>query len=182
MPGCLLKRHWDFGIIQKNAYICITFEYLFNNMQNIQQRRKAILEIVSAKSIPSQEELLMELEKKGIEATQATLSRDLKALRISKVLGEGYAIQDSFTPKSVRSPIGDGILSVAFSGQMAVVKTHPGFASAIASLLDRHALPGVMGTIAGDDTVLIILKEDAVSEAILEAMTAFLPNIRTHLI
>lgn len=150
-------------------------------MQNIQQRRKAIVEIVSAKSIPSQEELLSELQKKGIEATQATLSRDLKALRISKVLGEGYVIQDSTAPRSVRTPIGDGILSIAFSGQMAVVKTHPGFASAIASLLDKHSLPGVMGTIAGDDTVLIILRKDAGSEAILDAMAVFLPNIRFHL-
>lgn len=150
-------------------------------MQNIQQRRKAIVEIVSAKSIPSQEELLSELQKKGIEATQATLSRDLKALRISKVLGEGYVIQDSTAPRSVRTPIGDGILSIAFSGQMAVVKTHPGFASAIASLLDKHSLPGVMGTIAGDDTVLIILRKDAGSEAILDAMAVFLPNIRSHL-
>lgn len=150
-------------------------------MQNIQQRRKAIVEIVSAKSIPSQEELLSELQKKGIEATQATLSRDLKALRISKVLGEGYVIQDSTAPRSIRTPIGDGILSIAFSGQMAVVKTHPGFASAIASLLDKHSLPGVMGTIAGDDTVLIILRKDAGSEAILDAMAVFLPNIRSHL-
>lgn len=151
-------------------------------MQNIQQRRKAILEIVAAKSIPSQEELLTELEKKGIEATQATLSRDLKALKISKVPGEGYAIRDSATPESVRSPIGDGILSVAFSGQMAVVKTHPGFASAIASLLDRNTLPGVMGTIAGDDTVLIILRKEAGSESVLDAMTSFIPGIRSHLI
>lgn len=151
-------------------------------MQNLLQRRKAILDIVSAKSISSQEELISELEKKGVGATQATLSRDLKALGISKVPGDGYTILGSATPKSVRSADGFGILSIAFSGQMAVVKTHPGFAGATASLLDRRSLPGVMGTIAGDDTVLMVLREEAGREAILEAMSAFLPDIRAHLI
>ena len=151
-------------------------------MQNIQQRRKAILETVASKSISSQEELIGELRQNGIEITQATLSRDLKALRISKILGGDYVVPASLTPKSVHSTIGDGILSIAFSGQMAVIKTHPGFASAIASLLDKHALPGVMGTIAGDDTVLIIMKADRDSETVLDAMTAFLPDIRSHLI
>lgn len=151
-------------------------------MQNIQQRQKTILEIIASRRIYSQEELLSALSEKGIEATQATLSRDLKALMISKVPGEGYVIPDKSAPKSIRSPIGDGITSISFSGQMAVVKTHPGFASAIASLLDRHSLPGVMGTIAGDDTVLIILKEKTGSETVLEAMSAFLPDIRSHLV
>ena len=150
-------------------------------MQNIQQRQKTILEIIASRRIYSQEELLSALSEKRIEVTQATLSRDLKALMISKVPGEGYVIPDKIAPKSVRSPIGDGITSIAFSGQMAVVKTHPGFASAIASLLDRHSLPGVMGTIAGDDTVLIMIRKEADCETLLDEMATFLPNIRSHL-
>lgn len=151
-------------------------------MQNIQQRQNAILDIIASRRIYSQEELLVALAEKGIDATQATLSRDLKSLKISKVQTEGYVLPDKPTLRSVRSPIGDGILSLSFSGQLAVIKTHPGFASAIASLMDRHNLPGVMGTVAGDDTVLIILKEHTGSEIVIEAMGAFLPDIRTHLI
>lgn len=140
-------------------------------MQNIQKRQAAIADIISSRSILSQEELLLALREEGIETTQATLSRDLKTLRVSKVQGEGYALPQKGTPRSVQAPLGAGVISAEVSGQMAVVKTHPGFAGAIASLVDRHTLPGVMGTIAGDDTVLMILRTGTDPKALMKALT-----------
>lgn len=142
-----------------------------NNMQNIQRRQQAIAEIIASRPILNQDELLKALGEAGIETTQATLSRDLKTLRISKVQGEGYKLPPQDSPRSIHTPLGQGIVSLDISGQMAVIKTHPGFAGAVASLVDRHTLPGVMGTIAGDDTVLMVLREKTDSKALMKALS-----------
>ena len=140
-------------------------------MQNIQIRQKALLQIIGQEAVFSQEELQMKLSQMGITTTQATLSRDLKTLRISKVQGEGYKLPPQDSPRSIHTPLGQGIVSLDISGQMAVIKTHPGFAGAVASLVDRHTLPGVMGTIAGDDTVLMVLREKTDAKALMKALS-----------
>ena len=129
-----------------------------------ESRLKKIREIISSVDISSQEELQSELEKHGFLVTQATLSRDLKTLRVVKMTintGTRYVIQD-WTVAMHTPPLPEnleGVISVEFSGQLGVLKTLPGFANAVAYYIDRLRLSEIMGTIAGDDTILIIARE-----------------------
>ena len=148
-------------------------------MQNIQQRQRALLEIIGQYNIYSQEELQDKLQAQGIQTTQATLSRDLKALHIVKVPGEGYKLPQT-RPMIGSSP--QGILSIEFSGPIAVIKTHPGFASAVASFIDHHPCRPVMGTLAGDDTVLLVLRAGYTIQDTLDALKKCLPEISSHLV
>ncbi|MBR1570572.1 MAG: ArgR family transcriptional regulator [Bacteroidales bacterium] len=150
-------------------------------MQNIQFRHKALVQIIGQETIYSQEELQTKLQEMGIKTTQATLSRDLKALRIMKVPGEGYRLPQS-SPRFFASPTPTSVLSLEFSGQMAVMKTQPGFASAVASLIDHHPSRPILGTLAGDDTVLLILRQGFSSDQTVEALEKVIPEIKNHLI
>ena len=147
-------------------------------MQNIQLRQTALLEIIGNHTIYSQDQLQAQLKEMGIVTTQATLSRDLKALHILKVPGEGYRLPQS-RPVAGNAP---HIQSVEFSGQCAVIKTLPGFASAVASFIDHHPCRPVMGTLAGDDTLLLVLREGYSHTQALEALKIALPDIETHLV
>lgn len=123
-------------------------------------RKAVIADIIETHKIRTQEELVALLETKGICVTQATLSRDLKELGTVKVPdGNGapyYRISYS-TPMHRNLNVD----SIDISGQLCVLKLQPGFASAVASIIDNAKIKGVMGSIAGDDTVLVMLKEDA---------------------
>ena len=150
-------------------------------MQNIQSRHKALIQIISQETIYSQEELQEKLRKQGINTTQATLSRDLKALRILKVPGEGYRLpQPGARFLSGTTPA--SVTSLEFSGQFGVMKTQPGFASAAAVLIDHHPSRPIMGTIAGDDTVLLILRQGFTPAQALEVLEKVIPDIKSHLI
>ena len=132
---------------------------------NKEERLKKIRELLSSKNISSQEELQEELSKHGFLVTQATLSRDLKNLRVVKITQNNgdsrYAVQDGTIgiPAPVLPDTLEGVISIEFSGQFGVLKTLPGFANAVAYYIDRLRLPEIMGTIAGDDTILIIARE-----------------------
>lgn len=129
-------------------------------MEDRTNRKKVIANIIESQKIHTQEELITVLKKRGISATQATLSRDIKELGAVKVSdpegGQYYKIRIVTTTKSHFSAE-----SVEISGQLCVVKVKPGFAPPVSATIDSAALPGVMGTIAGDDTVLAMLREDA---------------------
>ena len=143
-------------------------------------RQEAILDIIQARPVFSQEELALRLADAGIPATQATLSRDLKALKISKIPGEGYVVPPrNFGPATDLSA---GILRIQFSGNLAVIRTRPGLANAVAVLIDHQAVFPVIGTIAGDDTILLVLKADAAPERVLDALTPLFPEIKSRLI
>lgn len=122
-------------------------------------RKEVIKEIINSQKIHTQEELAQELEKNGILVTQATLSRDIKELGAMKVLHpqEGYCYRISHR---ISASGHMKITSIEVSGQMCVLHCMPGFASAIASFMDNTHIKGVMGTIAGDDTVLVMLNEE----------------------
>lgn len=129
-------------------------------MEDRTNRKKVIANIIESQKIHTQEELITVLKERGISATQATLSRDIKELGAVKVSdpegGQYYKIRIATTTKSHFSAE-----SVEISGQLCVVKVKPGFAPPVSATIDSAALPGVMGTIAGDDTVLAMLREDA---------------------
>jgi transcriptional regulator of arginine metabolism len=150
-------------------------------MQNSTKiRQQAILDIIQAGSVFSQEELSLRLKDAGISSTQATLSRDLKALRISKVPGEGYVTPAS--RKTMAADLSSGIVRIQFSGQLGVIKTLPGMANAVAILIDHQVLFPVIGTIAGDDTILLILRAGSSADDALDALVPLFPEIKNRLV
>ena len=146
-------------------------------MQKSTLRRKTLLEILEQKAIFSQEQLQEQPHLKGIETTQATLSRDLKALQVVKTPSEGYRLPQQ---KTGLAPQANGILSIEFSGQNAVVKTQPGFAPAVAARIDRRPCVSIMGTLAGDDTILLVLREGFSPDDVLANLKTIIPDIITY--
>ncbi len=142
-------------------------------------RRRLLLEILEQNRIFSQEQLQEQLRSRGIETTQATLSRDFKALQVVKTPRDGYRLQrqPSTIPPSTRE-----VVSVEFSGQNGVVKTQPGFAPAVAIRIDHHPCPAIMGTLAGDDTILLILRHGFGPQMVLDCLEKAIPEIKQYLI
>lgn len=129
------------------------------------ERQRIIREVIKDNRIANQEELSTLLEQRGLSVAQATLSRDIRELRITKIHdGSGYSYslpQPGVLRSTMRdsSMTSDSIDSLEFSGSMAVIKTRPGHAGMIASIIDEGHLSAVMGTLAGDDTILLVLRE-----------------------
>ena len=154
--------------------------YPLNMQNNTKIRQQAILDIIQAGPVFSQDELAARLREAGISSTQATLSRDLKALRISKVPGEGYVVPAR--GRSLSVDFTSGILRIQFSANLGVIRTRPGLANAVAVLIDNHMVHSVLGTIAGDDTILLILREEATPEVVLDALTPLFPEIKNRFV
>ena len=140
--------------------------------------------IISSQEIHNQDELLQELFKAGVHSTQATLSRDLRQMGITKGLSDNseyiYMVPEqhryrrvSDTYASVHNMNRLGVVSVKFSGNLAVVHTPPGHASHVAYDIDNANISEVLGTIAGDDTILVVLSEDADRKNFLEHIAQF---------
>ena len=129
------------------------------------QRQTLIARLVGDHQVGSQPELLELLASEGIEATQATVSRDLEDIGAVKVRVPGgntlYAIPE-FAPdrlapvEHVRRVMGEWVADVAVSGNIVVLRTPPGCAHVVASALDRSRIDGLLGTVAGDDTLMCI--------------------------
>ncbi len=144
-------------------------------------RMEALKMLISSMELGSQEEVLRALEKEGFKLTQATLSRDLKQLKVAKastlrgdyvyVLPNDTMYKRVSTAGSIREMMNSsGVLSINFSGNMGVIKTRPGYASAIAWNIDSSDLPPVLGSIAGDDTIFIVIKEGYSHEEVIDAL------------
>ena len=142
---------------------------------------EALRMIISSRQLGSQEELLNALQEEGFQLTQATLSRDLKQLKVAKastlrgnyvyVLPNDTMYKRVSTPSNVRNMMGEsGLLSIKFSGNMGVIKTRPGYASAIAWNIDSKELPQILGSIAGDDTIFVVIKEGCGHEEVAKAL------------
>jgi transcriptional regulator of arginine metabolism len=126
-----------------------------------QSRHFAIREIIGGKSVASQDELRIELKKKGFDVTQATLSRDLKDLGVGRVaLGDGmkYVLQPAAEAQILKPLVGAQVLSIRGNESMVVIKTLPGSANVIGEFLDALNSGNIIGTIAGDNTLLVIPK------------------------
>ena len=145
---------------------------------NTKMRQQAILDILQAGPVFSQDELALRLQEQGITSTQATLSRDLKALRISKVPGEGYVVPAR--GRSLSADFTSGILRIQFSANLGVIRTRPGLANAVAVLIDNRMVFPVLGTIAGDDTILLILRNGSSPDDVLDALTPLFPEIKNR--
>lgn len=151
-------------------------------------RLEVIRMIISSREVGRQEELINELAKSGYTAAQATLSRDLRLLRVSKVQNERgryiyvlpeerkyQRVSDQHVTQSALHRL--GAFDVRFSGNLAVMKTGPGRASHVAYDIDQAELPFVIGTIAGDDTVLVVLEENADRAQVLDAISSVSFNL-----
>ncbi|MDT3445481.1 MULTISPECIES: arginine repressor [unclassified Pseudofrankia] len=130
-------------------------------------RHARLAALVAAHPVRSQTELARLLAAEGVRVTQATLSRDLEELGATKVRGQDgtlvYTVDAGLAPaETVRLPLSrlceDLLVSAEANGDLVVLRTPPGAAQLFASALDRAALPEVMGTIAGDDTVLVVCR------------------------
>ena len=152
-------------------------------------RLEALRLIISSQQLGSQDELLNALQKEGFKLTQATLSRDLKQLKVAKaasmsgnyvyVLPNETMYKRVSTPNSIREMMKvPGFVSINFSGNMGVIKTRPGYASSIAWNIDNSDIPEIIGTIAGDDTIFIVIKEGVKHQDVVEALNDVVPNIK----
>lgn len=135
-------------------------------------RQSQILEVVDREAVASQEELRTHLAARGIAATQATISRDLKELGLVKRAGDGAYVRPGVERSSpaigeqLRRAVATQVRNVERVGHQLVVRTDPGQAQGVAVLIDRAQLAEVAGTIAGDDTILIIGRGDAAAAAL----------------
>lgn len=139
------------------------------------QRQHLVARLIESQVIANQQALVDHLADEGVVATQATVSRDLEDLGAIKVRMPGgesaYAIPA--LPKEQRAPedhlrrvFGDWVVEVATSDNLVVIRTPPGSAHVVASALDRSGLAGILGTVAGDDTILIVVAADIGGAAI----------------
>lgn len=152
-------------------------------MSKKDKRHEAISALLLREEIGSQEELLQQLQEQGHDLTQATLSRDLKELKVVKapgsdgryvyvlpqVNGASLAREEAFAVS--------GFLSLEFSGNLAVMRTSPGFAGGIASVIDTHAPQALLGTIAGDDTILMVVREGVSKANVINELSKLIPGV-----
>lgn len=157
-------------------------------MKSKNSRLDAIKMIISSKELGSQDELLQELTKEGYRLTQATLSRDLKQLKVAKAASMNgnyvYVLPNNTMYKrmsevhsATEMMMYNGFISIDFSANLAVVKTRPGYASSLAYDIDNHNFNEILGTIAGDDTILLVMREGCTHMELKNALSLIIPNI-----
>ncbi len=145
-------------------------------MKTKTDRLKTIREIIIKNKISRQEDLLLLLINRGFDLTQATLSRDLRELKVGKIhdvhFGSIYFVPNEESERPLR-----GALSIEFSNNMAILKTEAGFANSVAVRIDNTAIGEVIGTIAGNDTILIIFKDNIPKESYLQSLSKHFPEL-----
>ena len=157
-------------------------------MKEKQSRIEAIKMLIATHKISSQDELAGLLRRSGFQITQTTLSRDLKRLKVVKTTTTDgqyqYILPDNETYKRIDSSSRvremmqqGGFVSLQFTGNMAVMKTIPGYAAMIASNIDNSHLEQIVGTIAGNDTIFIALSDNADHEKVKQNLTIIIPEI-----
>lgn len=168
-------------------WFCI---YIQSQMKIKSQRLIAIKNIITSQKVGNQDDLLDLLEKDGYVTTQATLSRDLKFLKVAKIpdpeIGYIYSLREGIN-KIIEETYNDefpltGVESVEFSDNLAIIKTKPGFANGVASVIDSHGLYEILGTIAGDDTILLIARQGVSKNDVINALALFIPGLKNKVL
>lgn len=132
------------------------------------QRQAKILEIISTKNVETQEQLLDALQQEGFRGTQATISRDIKELRIVKELTNlgtyRYSVAvseiDSNFTNRLNTIFKECVVSIDYAQNIIVIRTLPGLASAAGSAIDAMNMNSIVGTLAGDDTVMVVMRDN----------------------
>ena len=137
------------------------------------ERQNRILELVTKYEIETQEEMMARLRAEGYMVTQATVSRDLKELKLTKALtARGTYRYSTNTARThvgnvrLNNAVADSILHVDYSLNNVVIKTYPGLAQAVASAVDSLNMHNILGCVAGDDTIILVTRDTASSEEI----------------
>ena len=153
-------------------------------MKNRNERLMEIRRLISSRNISSQDELNKILEQKGYELTQATLSRDLKYLKVAKMpddqSGYVYILPDKEQVVEEAESSGQGLaglISLDFAQGMAIMRTLPGHASSIAYTLDNLDVYEIAGTIAGDDTILLIPRDGVSRSDLVNLLKIRMPGL-----
>ena len=153
-------------------------------MKNKSERLLQIRKLIASEKISSQEEMLSLLKEKGFSMTQATLSRDLKYLRVSKVHDEEkgyiYFLSEMEQPEGYTPWSGfliEGFVSLEFAQGLGIMKTLPGYANSIGSAIDSMNLHEIAGTIAGDDTIVLIPRDGSRKTDIVSQLARVIPGI-----
>lgn len=126
-----------------------------------EERHRAILALVNRGAVHTQQEIAEGLARRGLRATQATISRDIQELGLVRS-GAGYRIAAALVRELV--------LSVELVSPLAVIKTPPGTANLVARRIDEAGLPGIAGTVAGDDTIIAVLRQRSAARALKELL------------
>lgn len=152
------------------------------------ERMEVLRLILTNTEVGSQEALLHELEAEGYKVTQATLSRDLQKLKAAKVASStGYRYMLPENPlyrRRINAEIpgflrNTGFVGIEFSGNIALLRTRPGYAAGIATDIDEHNFDSIAGTIAGDDSVMILVREGFERQTVLTDLAQVLPAIKS---
>ncbi len=122
-------------------------------MNKRQQRQEAIRTLVAQQKVYTQQEMTQLLHQAGYDCTQATVSRDIVDLKLEKSAGKFYILPEEVRLRRVMPEL---VIDVRAAGNLVVVKTRPGGAGGAAEALDKATLPGVIGSVAGDDTILLV--------------------------
>ena len=140
-------------------------------MTNKVSRHFIIREIITQKTITSQEDLAAELVKRGLDVTQATLSRDLQELNVARVHsmdGIRYLLPHDTEERQIKTLVGYEIITIDANETNVIIRTLPGRAGGVASYLDSLRNPNILGTIAGDDTIMVIPSTTKKTQTILK--------------
>ncbi len=145
------------------------------------QRQRKILELIKAYNIETQEDLVAKLKNEGFDFTQATVSRDIKELGLIKVAADDsykyFQVSESGQGDNhtrLMRYFLDSVINIDYSENLIVIKTLPGVANAIASCIDNIHWPEIIGTVAGDDTILLIIKPKEAITKVLNALNKLL--------
>jgi transcriptional regulator of arginine metabolism len=133
-------------------------------------RQGQILKLIRGKRIHTQDELAAELQKQGIAATQVTLSRDIRDLRLVKTRDGYQEVAPEETGPAFAMLAAEFLKDVLRAQNLVVLKTSPGHANSVAVALDNEGWPQIVGTIAGDDTILVIAPDNPTAEAVQEKL------------
>lgn len=150
------------------------------------KRLDKIIEIITAHEVETQDELIDYLREEGYEVTQATVSRDIRELKLTKIMtgrGNYRYVRSGGDPTAkglhINHALSDAILRVDSAENLVVVHTYPGMAQAIALEVDHLQHGGILGSVAGDDTILIVASDKACAATISEQIKEMI-RTRTH--
>lgn len=149
------------------------------------QRQQKILELIAERDIETQEQLLMALQENGFRSTQATISRDIKELRIVKELSNTGAYRYTVSQNESASLFSrlnnifrECVIKLDYAQNIVVIKTLPGTANAAGSAVDSMDTPYVVGTIAGDDTFIVIMRDTEYAKEFCEELRSIINRAR----
>ncbi len=161
-------------------------------MKNRSQRILLIKKIISEEVISNQDELQIKLQQRGCEVTQATLSRDLKSIHVIKASDDnnGYIyrlagnelVSGQLASAALqRDYMADGVVGIEFSANLGVVKTQPGYANSVAILIDKVNPYEILGTVAGDDTILLIMRDGIGRSDVIQVLKSIMPKLENKI-